>query len=86
MMVTLAPLILVMQKPTNAFTLVLNVLITIFVLLTSAKMEFVIIPKRKTVMTVMHALLILATQLLDANIPLLFALMATLAPLKLATR
>jgi hypothetical protein len=86
MMVMHALLILAMQKPINASTLVLNVLITIFAPLTSAKMEFAITLKRKTVTIAMHVLLILATQLLDANTPLLFALITMLAPLKLATK
>jgi hypothetical protein len=70
MMDALAPLILAMQKPTNAFTLVLNVLITIFAPSTNAKMEFVTILKRRIVMMEMHVPSILAVQLLVANTPL----------------
>jgi len=85
MTVTLALLILAMQRPTNASTLELNVLIKISALSTNAKMEFAITLKRKTVMTTMHVPLILAAQLSDANTPLLFALITMLAPPKNVT-
>jgi hypothetical protein len=74
MMDALAPLILAMQPPTNAFILEQNVLITIFAPSTNVLMEFVTILKRRIVMMEMLVLLTLAVQLLVANTPLLIVM------------
>jgi hypothetical protein len=67
MMVTLALLILAMQRPTNVSALDQNALITISALSTNAVTEFAITLKRRAAVTEMHVPLILAAQLLDVN-------------------
>jgi hypothetical protein len=85
MTVTLAPLIPAMQRPTLALAPEQNALITIFARSTPAKTEFATTLKRKTVTMEIHALSILAAQLLVANTLLPTVTITTFAPLTLAT-